>query len=227
MHSLFRFLDAYPLSDKQVFEQKVVKPIREKKEIGLANIRVVMAEIALRRTKNEVETTIQLVEKTVEIRKISFQEDSFHKDTHDELYDASRAAFIGLLRSGVQDVITNLYTLFKLVLRVRQACCHGGLIPAEDRVAAKRFCNDLNGVDIALLDQDEGKRLFEKLVHALTGGRKDNNWNREGEEEECAVCLENLDEETAIILRTCAHIFCREVGHSELTKVSMAFSILL
>jgi SNF2 family DNA or RNA helicase len=120
------------MSDKRIFKQVVIQPILEKREVGLSRLRVVMGEVALRRTKLQVEKAIQLVEKTVEIRKVTFTPGA-HFDAHEMLYTTARTVFIGLLATGGHNVFRNFYAIFALVLRVRQACCHRELIPLEYR----------------------------------------------------------------------------------------------
>jgi SNF2 family DNA or RNA helicase len=51
IHSLLNFLEVRPLETKDVFDSFVVDPIMNRKEIGLARLRVVMGAIAIRRTK--------------------------------------------------------------------------------------------------------------------------------------------------------------------------------
>jgi hypothetical protein len=206
--SLFKFLDVDTISDKQIFGQVVIQPIVQKREVGLARLRVVMGQITLRRTKDQVEKAIQLVEKTVEIRKITFTPGA-HFDIHEMLYTTARTAFIGLLATGAENVFRNFYALFALVLRVRQACCHGELIPLEYREKIMAFFHsEIRKVgDISEgIDKDEGARLFNKLMLAVSS-----NSATPVEYHACAVCFDVLGEESAMTIRTCEHVFCRGV----------------
>jgi SNF2 family DNA or RNA helicase len=203
------------MSDKKMFAQVVLQPILQKREVGLSRLRVVMGQIALRRTKDQVEKAIQLVEKTVEIRKVAFTPGT-HFDIHEMLYQTARTAFIGLLSTGAANVFRNFYALFALVLRVRQACCHGELIPLEYRDKIKEFFHSeiqTMGDISEGIDKEEGARLFNKLMLAVS---TNSNGNGNGatlvESQECAICLDMLGEESAMILRTCEHVFCRGVS---------------
>ena len=112
------------MSDKRIFDQVVIQPILQKREVGLSHLRVVMGEIALRRTKDQVEKAIQLVEKTVEIRKVTFTPGA-HFDAHEMLYTTARTAFIGLLATGARNVFQNFFALYVLsgLLLVSKLLC--------------------------------------------------------------------------------------------------------
>jgi SNF2 family DNA or RNA helicase len=179
--------------------------------VGLARLRIAMSQLALRRTKAEVESMIQLVEKTVEIRIVSFPE-GWHKQLHDEFYETCRTAFIGLLAAGGKSVYQNFFALFGLVLRVRQACCHGGLIPYDYRQRIRMMWEEFQNVDVDQLSKEEGKKLFEKLIAALKKSKSSGSNEEEEESQECCICLGGLVENSAIILKSCMHIFCREVS---------------
>jgi SNF2 family DNA or RNA helicase len=214
IHSLFQFLQVDTLKEKKYFKKHVVNPIKGTHEFGLALTRVTMGQITLRRTKDQVGHLVKLPTKTVMEHKFGFG-DSIHGKTHDVLYEACRLAFQGLLRADNRVVFNNYYLVFQLALRVRQACCNGGLIPQEERELCKSFGDEFRGTDFDLLDKDEGIALFQKLVEHL--GIRDNEGagEREGESEpeECAICMEELIQESAMILRTCEHVFCQPVCH--------------
>ena len=107
--------------------------IKKRDIAGLSLLRTTMSFVCLRRTKAKVMSTIKLVSKTVEDRIVKFPAGE-HKRIHDLLYVTTKAAFIGFLRSKHKEGIADNYMAFlELVLRVRQACCHAGLVP-EDRV---------------------------------------------------------------------------------------------
>lgn len=215
IHSLFQFLQVDTLKEKKFFNRHIVSPIQRNHEFGLALTRVIMGQIALRRTKDQVEHLVKLPDKTVIEYKIGF-EDSLHGSTHDILYEACRLAFQGLLKADDATIYKNYFLVFKLVLRVRQSCCHGGLIPQEEREFFKAFRDEFEGTNFELLERQQGIDLFRKLIQHL--GRRDDDEEEgqqqtEGESEpvECAICLEELIEESAMILRTCEHVFCQPV----------------
>ena len=130
IHSLLAFLGEEPLADKTTFTGFVVQPIMEAKEIGLSRLRTVMSHLALRRTKALVTATIQLVSKEVIVHHVELDQ-GFHASTHEVLYETARAAFLSLLRSDSKILFSNFYAFLTLVLRVRQSCCSGYLVPTR------------------------------------------------------------------------------------------------
>lgn len=166
IHSLLAFLGAEPLNDKNTFALKVVQPILECKEIGLSRIRSMMGHVALRRTKALVESTIQLVPKEVLVRTVHWPE-GFHKDVHDVFYETARAAFIGLLRGGSKKVFQNFYAFLALVMRVRQSCCHGGLVPIDSLKVAEEVHREFKARGDIELSAEEGEALLKKLLNVF------------------------------------------------------------
>jgi SNF2 family DNA or RNA helicase len=237
IHSLLAFLDAEPLSDKTLFVSFVTKPIMEAKEIGLARIRTMvsrscwllrlcnlrhffvaltyliqMSHLALRRTKAVVESTIELVPKEVVLRHVEFPEEGFHTSTHDILYSTARAAFISLLRSAEAErdnstVYRNFFAFLVLVLRCRQSCCSGYLVPEQARLMAEEVHQQMESGDIDL-DAVEGTELLEKLMKAIKGQGNDEEAAVDEYDQSCAVCFEDLREENAVVLRSCKHVLC-------------------
>jgi SNF2 family DNA or RNA helicase len=159
-----------------------------------------MAHVALRRTKNLVKDMIKLVKKTVEVRTISWPE-GWHKDVHDALYEAARSVFMSFLMAGSkgESLLLNNYMVFiEVVLRVRQSCCHASLVPEERREAASEILKMAkeNG---GLLNPEDAEVLLERLRATF----------QEEPLHECPVCMEEIAQDTAIVLKTCHHIFCQ------------------
>jgi zinc-RING finger domain len=159
-----------------------------------------MAHVALRRTKNLVKDSVKLVKKTVEIRAISWPE-GWHKDVHDALYEAARSVFMSFLMAGKtgESLLLNNYMAFiEVVLRVRQACCNGQLVPEERREAASdilKMAKENGGLDPA-----DAEELLERL--RATFEEAPLLW-------ECPVCMEEIAQDSAVVLRTCKHVFCQ------------------
>lgn len=167
IHSFLDFLEVAPYNDIDLFNDRVVQPIEERKEVGLARLRVVMGAIAIRRTKKEVDHSIKLPEKEVQIRKIHFPEYCEHKQISEMMYHTCRTAFLALSKGGKKVFGRNACRLFGMVLRVRQSSCDAGLVPAEVREEVASLWEHFRFVDIETLSDAEGISLFEKLVDAL------------------------------------------------------------
>jgi SNF2 family DNA or RNA helicase len=198
IHSLLSFLGVEPLCDKKVFKEAVTDKIANRKEAGLATIRTTMVYIALRRKKSEVESTIQLVSKEVQYRYITFPEGD-HKTIHDVLFASARNAFLGLLRLGDDEVANNFMALLELLLRVRQACCHADLVPIERRQNANAVFEEVKRRGLDNMTEEECEALLDRIRGTF----------QQEELQECAVCMNEMEEESAVILRKCKHIFCQ------------------
>lgn len=200
IQALLSFIGVHPLHEKAVFTNAVVKPIMEKKEIGLARIRVAMSHVALRRTKAQVDSTLTLVDKTVEFRRLEFPANCSHKPVHDMLYDVAREAFIGLLREGTKCVYRNFFHLLGLILRVRMSCCHAGLVPpgvvSRMHQAHDELC-ELQQQKTGGLSAKDGEEILMRILEILKDGK-----NGEESLKECAVCFNEMQEGTCVVLKT-------------------------
>jgi SNF2 family DNA or RNA helicase len=130
IQSLLSFLNVEPLCDKKVFDYAVTDEIMRKKEIGLVRLRTIMAHVALRRTKEQVEANLGLVDKSVEVRVVNFGE-GVHKQTNDVMYATARSLYLELVKEAADKEsggINHHTAIFTMVLRVRQACCHADLV---------------------------------------------------------------------------------------------------
>lgn len=98
-----------------------------------------------------------------------------------------------------------------LVTRVRQSCCHGSLVPPEAVGLAQEVLKELEegeltGTDGTLdLDSDEGKELLNKILSCLSPSDDDDT---EHFDSNCAVCFNELEGDTACVLKTCKHVLC-------------------
>jgi SWI/SNF-related matrix-associated actin-dependent regulator of chromatin subfamily A3 len=165
IQSLLAFLNVEPLSHKAVFDHAVTTPIMEKKEIGLARLRTTMAHVALRRTKEQV--NLGLVDKSVEVRVVDFNA-GIHKKTHDLLYATTRTLFVELLHRAADSEkggLEHWTAIFTMVLRVRQACCHAGLV---DPALLRR----VEDIDAGIQDGRYKDGDIDRVVSMLFGDDK-------------------------------------------------------
>lgn len=125
-----------------------------------------LGHVALRRTKALVASTIQLVPKEVIVRTVHWPE-GFHKNVHDGFYETARAAFIGLLQGGSKKVFQNFNAFLALVMRVRQSCCHGGLVPSDSLKVAKEDHREFEARGDIKLSAKEGEALLKKLLNVF------------------------------------------------------------
>jgi DNA repair protein RAD5 len=198
VHSLLSFLGVQPLGDKNIFRRAITQKIKEGDDIGLTRLRVIMSHVALRRSK--LAANINLVEKEVQLRSITFPDDA-HKKVYDALFGSFRLAFQAVLQDGDNQALKNYTSIFEKLLRMRQSCCSATLVPAKRREIALKMWDDLRQRSgEKKLTADEGVALLEKLKGAFT--QEDESLP------ECAVCLMEMEEQECVILRTCSHVYC-------------------
>jgi SWI/SNF-related matrix-associated actin-dependent regulator of chromatin subfamily A3 len=195
IHSLFSFLGLAPLENHAVFKRSITTPIQTGEDIGLSRLRAALAYVALRRSKDAC--NIQLANKEVQLRAISFPEGP-DKEVYDALYSSVRLAFRAVLEHDSTHQVA-YSSILEVLLRMRQACCSGQLVPKERREAALEIWRELQKRDTGkALTVEEGKVLLDKIRGTF----------EETAHPECAICLEEIDVSQAVILRACSHIFC-------------------
>jgi len=191
IYSLLSFLNVPEVGSRRIFNQFIAGPIYKGEDIGLVRLRAVMAYVALRRNK----TKLDLVEKTVEVRKVNFPENCAHGRIYQQLFDSARCALRSL---GVHRILRNYSVILEILTRIRQACVSGCLIPKERIDEAALVLQEIK-------DRDNQKKLTaneaEAILRRLQGIFDEKTT-------ECSVCLESFDENDAVVLRTCSHVFC-------------------
>lgn len=202
IHSLLSFMNVQPLCLPHVFRRMVSDPIKDRREIGLQTVRATMAHVALRRKKDGLMDEIHLVSKTLQTFRIGFIPTSEHYKIYEFLYETARSYFLGLLNSDDKKKASrSLMKMLALVLRIRQCCSHLGIINKdflEQARAHLKSAGDAGGAAAAQIGAEEGSRLLAFLCDAF----------KTSTVVECAICLDEMEEENAVILRSCQHIFC-------------------
>lgn len=123
-----------------------------------------------------------MVPKSVELRTIGFT--GPHKEVHDKLYDVCRKGYLALLCAGAEAFRKQAFSLFGLMMRIRQSCCSSHLVTEADCQAIDMVWEEFNTVDLDLLDAESGVELFERLVAALRARRGNNTIDTGGESHE-------------------------------------------
>ena len=232
--TLLSFLEVDPLADEDCFERCITAPIKNFEEVGLARLRTIMAHVSLRRHKDIVESN--LTEKTVQFIKVDLVEGA-HKETLQVLFETTRTCIIELLRIG--RIGRKLGAIFGLLLHVRQACCDLRLISARRRGVIFDVADSMASITdfqtpegIALLEKLIGDlyeaREYDLLSDAESCPSSEDDYvsGASGDEAEsvsvdesdvdeaggpkCENCTEPLNEDTAIVIRRCQHVFCEE-----------------
>lgn len=170
VHSLLSFCGVQPLADPAFFKLHISFPIQDRKRAGLTRLRTALAYTALRRTKDVA--NIELVKKTVQICHVDFP-DGEHKKIHDAMFLSAQSAFEGSINGAGKEYTENgegvdavsHQAMFEMLLRVRQACCHGNLVPKDRYERAAAIMNQLTNEDGSRkkLTAAEGNRLIDQL----------------------------------------------------------------
>lgn len=161
-----------------------------------------MGFVSLRRNKQNV--NIQLVEKTVQLCSVEFQDDA-HKKVYDALFGTLRVAMQAILNEGDgSQAFKNYSSIFEKLLRLRQSCCSGMLVSKERRDTAIKLWEEVKANDGGAkkkLSVEEGLALLEKLKGAFT--------EEPDKLPECGICLMEMEEADGTILKRCSHVFCK------------------
>lgn len=130
IQALLSFLRMYPLSEKHIFDHCITSEIMNKKELGLARLRTMMAHIALRRTKDSLKLPLSIPDKTVIVREVDFGR-GINSNVYNALYTFSRALVLDLANEVAENKeggMRHVPSIFALVHYLRVACCHVGLV---------------------------------------------------------------------------------------------------
>lgn len=123
------------------------------------NIRLLLSNIMLRRTKIERADDLGLPPRVVEIRRDRFNEEE--KDLYTSLYSDSKRKFNDYVAEGV--VLNNYANIFTLITRMRQLADHPDLV--LKRVGNNQISEEVDGVIICQLCDDEAEEPIESKCH--------------------------------------------------------------
>jgi SNF2 family DNA or RNA helicase len=91
--------------------------------------------------------------------------------------------------------------ILETLTRIRQACVSGNLVPKERLERAEKVMAEVKGKKGQQLTAKEGELLLKKLKSAFDD-------TASTEAVECAICLNEMEETDAVVLRSCSHVFC-------------------
>jgi SNF2 family DNA or RNA helicase len=220
---LMAFLRVAPLADHAVWQQYIGKPIRHGDALGLARLRVAMRAVSLRRSNAVLASSLPPI--TVQTHSVTMEGEE--RLVYDLLFVSARAAFMALDAHGDTAVMQQYTSVLECLLRLRQACSSGSIIPAARLARARMVLQRLTGSDdpyalpqpsTALGTHEAQEPVIKakltaeeaaKILKTLTAIQEAQHV--EGESYSCAVCLDDLtDAATRRVLRVCAHAFCAD-----------------
>ncbi|CAI9099538.1 OLC1v1036379C1 [Oldenlandia corymbosa var. corymbosa] len=179
LFSLLSFLKFEPLSIRSCWISLITGPLASGDKKGISWLQVLLATIALRRTKDK--TLIGLPSKSVETLLIDLSREE--RDVYDKMESEARN-IIKEYVSGL-NLDTNYSTVMSIIVRLRQLCDSLALCPPDFRELLP-----------SLEDVRNNPKLLEKMLSVL----------QEGVDLDCSICMSEL---TSPVITCCAHIFCR------------------
>ncbi|ODQ79391.1 hypothetical protein BABINDRAFT_37281 [Babjeviella inositovora NRRL Y-12698] len=206
LYPLIRFLKIRPYCVETRFRADIAVPIknqsgnygRDDTDQAMNRLRALLAALLLRRTKTskiDGKPILSLPEKHVAMDKVVMvaEEDAFYKALEDQT--AKKAQQL-LQQKGVGTFLS----IFTLLLRLRQACCHSYLVELGIRNAKEQAGETAwkgQYEDVIKLDGQVQRRVREEVEREETYS--------------CAICYEPPESmEEVVLLSPCGHLLCRE-----------------
>ncbi|EKX51296.1 hypothetical protein GUITHDRAFT_103211 [Guillardia theta CCMP2712] len=193
IQSLLQFLRVEPLD----------KLLKTQGSLGITRLRVVMQAFCLRRSKALLASSLP----PLSIQTHTVRLHGHHLDMYNLLFESASSVFFALDEHGGAAVMRRYSSVLECILRLRQTCCSSRGVSQQrmeraryvlrymERKKAQQAGDEENATK--LLTREEADKMLEKLS---------------GKEEtmECVVCLDDLDEETKRVIRSCCHCFCED-----------------
>jgi SNF2 family DNA or RNA helicase len=209
--SLLNFIRVHPFGDIEWWNQIIMKPIRNRDERGLERLRSVLSCVLLRRTKDQKvdggKSVVELPPRSVVVRKEIFS--SEENEFYQHLWESAKSRFQSMVAEGT--VLQNYAHILELLLRLRQACDHPGLVTSSNSKGAK-----LRNVALGISqNEDEANNSDSQRFSRVL--QNEENALIQAEEAaaavaqellECAVCQEPVESCDALLTK-CHHVFCR------------------
>ena len=220
VQALMAFLRVEPLANFGIWREYIGKPIRGGDPLGLARLRVAMRAVSLRRSNAVLADSLP----PITVLTHSVRMGDAERYSYDVLFASARAAFMALDAHGGTAVMQQYTSVLECLLRLRQACSSGLIVPPARLARARQVLQQLTGSDDpyaapaasnasavgepvvkANLTAEEAAKILKTLT-AIQEAQQ-----LEGEAYTCAVCLEDLSDAAARrVLRVCAHAFCAD-----------------
>ena len=187
LQSLLKFVRLQPLDDRAFWTRNVDKPVKIGDIRGFDRLVTIMSAVALRRTKDQKlangEPLVKLPRKRVVVQPVELNMED--RARYAEKLRQAQETIGGMLADGT--IFGNYATALEVILRLRQLCCHGSLVPESTGRS--------NGAAAAPSVPPTAEAL-ESLLSVLRAGGLD----------DCAICLCQMYQP---VVTRCAHVFCR------------------
>jgi DNA repair protein RAD5 len=235
LFALVRYLHYEPWSNSTFWKTYITIPFEKQDPRALSAVQSVLEPIVLRRTKamrdQKGQPMVPLPTKTINIEYLSFS--THEQDIYDAIYNDSQIKFSYFCEAG--KVGNNYASIFQLLTRLRQTCCHpylalqskeavqegirasqeGGKISLEKLIESKSSSDSLSQMS----DQGGNSKYgLNVLQNMLATERKSSSTSNDGSpivdtpgedttmSDECQICFETVD---SMIGLPCMHFACR------------------
>ncbi len=190
--SLLHFLHVEPYGEYTWWSKVIARPMKNKDDKAITRLQGILHGIMLRRTKDQKvgngTPIVSLPPRTVKLHPVTLSEEE--DKLYQTLWSSSKDQVTNFIESGT--LMENYAHVLELLLRLRQACDHPLLIKKKTLNDAQKLQGTLSWI-AQLAPHEDLSRLKEILSTDLS-------------DEECAICLETMDNPVATI---CGHVFCR------------------
>ncbi|XP_052404180.1 helicase-like transcription factor [Carassius gibelio] len=183
LYMLLSFLKLKPFDVKEWWSRIIQRPVNMGDRVGLKNLQVLVKGITLRRTKNSKvagRMLVQLPERRVFVQHVTLSEEE--REEYEQVRKEGRKIVGRYFEEGT--IMTNYADVLAILVRLRQYCCHPGLV------------GKYTGADDPGTPSELRERLINKITLVLNSGS----------DEECAICLDSLRQP---VITYCAHVYCR------------------
>lgn len=141
--SIFQFLNPGLLGSRKDFRERWAKPIEDGDGEAAGRLRKIIRPFLLRRLKSQVAKDLP-----PRIEKILYSELwPEERRLYEAIYAATRKEVIAKLEAG-----GSVFEALEALLRMRQACCHPGLIPSQDAANSSKVTLLLETLTVALAE---------------------------------------------------------------------------
>ncbi|KAJ3278361.1 DNA helicase rad5 [Borealophlyctis nickersoniae] len=199
LYSLVHFLKVEPWSHWSFWHAFISVPFAKKDPRALEIVQTVLEPVILRRTKDlkdaDGNPIVELPPKRIEIKYLEFSQEE--RDIYDSLTNYSKRRLSDLKSIGKADYAH----VFRLILRLRQACDHPLLLKSASssddepeptfiglQELVSNYCGSGGG-------GEAGVEFTQSLIQELEGD----------EEKECPVCLDACADPVVL---PCLHVVC-------------------
>ncbi|KAK4518092.1 uncharacterized protein ATC70_001443 [Mucor velutinosus] len=236
LFALVRYLHYEPWANSTFWKTFITIPFEKQDPSALSAVQTVLEPIVLRRTKamrdHKGQPMVPLPPKTINIEYLSFN--AHEQDIYDAIYNDSHTKFSYYCEAG--RVGSNYASIFQLLTRLRQTCCHPylalqskeavqeGIRASQEggKISLERLIETKSSDSLSQMSsQGNSNYGLNVLQNMLAMERKSNVSSSSNDNEssavetpsddtpmsdECQICFETVD---SMICLPCMHFACR------------------